>query len=479
MNITRTNPSRIKKAILVTSLIFLNFTFGFSQWTNDDNGNNSATGNVSIGGSFISSNYYGLLLQPTGDAVIKRTNSGSLMLSSGGGTSDIRFNYNYGGGSGGISVFDGGTTNHANFAINPSGYLGIFPSGGNVGIGTLSPNAQLEVFVPHNAFVDREVRVGSYYQNSFYGIGFNYRIDANGAVSKHIVEHHGSRLTSMTLKNGNVGIGKDDPAFKLDVNGPIATEGQAVVASNATEINFGDITANDGYRDNLNLLTHDLKRLSINGDGNVAIGSGNFSHRLSVLSTSENVLAVKSTSHSVLDIESGSGLNSYVRFQNNGTAKWDLASEAGGGFRIYDYTGSRRRLVVTPSGNVGIGVDAPDQKLTVDGQVRCEEVKVEIIAGSGPDYVFEKDYNLPSLTSIESYIKENKHLPEAPSAKEMEKNGVNVGEMEMLLLKKIEELTLYVIELKKEIAEQSKKVEEQSSRIDAQEKEIKELNKLK
>ena len=81
--------------------------------------------------------------------------------------------------------------------------------------------------------------------------------------------------------------------------------------------------------------------------------------------------------------------------------------------------------------------------------------------------MFEPDYKLTSLDEIKNYIDQNKHLPEVPSAKEMEKNGVQLGEMNMLLLKKIEELTLYVIELNRKLteliddnAEQKKKNEE-------------------
>jgi hypothetical protein len=60
---------------------------------------------------------------------------------------------------------------------------------------------------------------------------------------------------------------------------------------------------------------------------------------------------------------------------------------------------------------------------------------------------------LPSLTEIENYIKANKHLPEVPSAKEMEANGINLSEMNMLLLKKVEELTLYMIKTSKQVEE--------------------------
>ncbi len=102
--------------------------------------------------------------------------------------------------------------------------------------------------------------------------------------------------------------------------------------------------------------------------------------------------------------------------------------------------------------NLGIGSANPDERLTVKGKVHAEEVKVDMNV-PGPDYVFEKDYNLATLKEIESYIKKNKHLPEVPSAKEMEANGVLLLEMNMLLLKKIEELTLYVIDQQKQIDE--------------------------
>ena len=96
-------------------------------------------------------------------------------------------------------------------------------------------------------------------------------------------------------------------------------------------------------------------------------------------------------------------------------------------------------------GNVGIGTDNPDAKLTVKGDIHAEEVRVDLTV-PGPDYVFEEDYGLPSLESIQNYIQKNKHLPEIPSAAEMEENGIDLGVMNMLLLKKVEELTLYQLE---------------------------------
>lgn len=105
--------------------------------------------------------------------------------------------------------------------------------------------------------------------------------------------------------------------------------------------------------------------------------------------------------------------------------------------------------------NVGIGTTAPDEKLTVKGKIHTQEVRVDMSGPLVPDYVFAEDYKLKSLQEVEDYIKENKHLPEIPSAQEIEKNGLMLAEMNMILLKKVEELTLYVIEIKKENVKQN------------------------
>ena len=83
------------------------------------------------------------------------------------------------------------------------------------------------------------------------------------------------------------------------------------------------------------------------------------------------------------------------------------------------------------------------------GKFEAKEIKVTLTPTA--DFVFEEKYHLPKLEEVEKYVKEKKHLPEIASAKEMEKEGVNVGEFQIKLLQKIEELTLYLIEQKKEI----------------------------
>lgn len=97
---------------------------------------------------------------------------------------------------------------------------------------------------------------------------------------------------------------------------------------------------------------------------------------------------------------------------------------------------------------VGIGTRNPDAKLTVLGDIHASEVRVDLNMPA-PDYVFENDYRLASLEEVEKYISLYKHLPEVPSAEEIQKEGINVGEMNMILLKKVEELTLHLIAMQK------------------------------
>ena len=113
-----------------------------------------------------------------------------------------------------------------------------------------------------------------------------------------------------------------------------------------------------------------------------------------------------------------------------------------------------------------------NNNISVKGKIESTEIKVT--NSPTADFVFEENYNLPTLKSIEKHIKEKKHLPEIASAKEMEKNGVNVGIFQIQLLQKIEELTLYTIKQEKKIAALNK----QNSKIEKQQNEIEELKIL-
>lgn len=116
-------------------------------------------------------------------------------------------------------------------------------------------------------------------------------------------------------------------------------------------------------------------------------------------------------------------------------------------------TGMNYALFLSNSGNVGIGTKNPQAKLSVNGNICAKEVRVSLNGSPcWPDYVFGEDYSLTPLEDLKRYVKENRHLPDVPSAEEIRDTGVDLGEMNTLLLKKIEELTLYIIEMEDRIS---------------------------
>ncbi|PSL44630.1 hypothetical protein CLV51_1052 [Chitinophaga niastensis] len=115
-------------------------------------------------------------------------------------------------------------------------------------------------------------------------------------------------------------------------------------------------------------------------------------------------------------------------------------------------------LMVNGGGNVGIGTNTTNgYKLAVNGIIGARRVKVEQITWA--DFVFQSNYELPSLQYVENFIQKNNHLPDIPSAQQVKEDGLDLGEMNKQLLQKVEELTLYIIELNKRMALQEKKMD--------------------
>jgi len=158
---------------------------------------------------------------------------------------------------------------------------------------------------------------------------------------------------------------------------------------------------------------------------------------------------------------------------------WTVVDEAMQGTQVANlaYKNNFRGTVTNEGhlysmGNVGVGTtDTKGYRLAVNGKIRTQEIKVE--AANWPDYVFAKDYKLPSLKETEEHIKQKGHLPGIPSAKEVQSNGVDLGEINAKLLKKIEELTLHLIEKDKEITTLKKL----SERVEMLELQMKNSNK--
>jgi hypothetical protein len=107
----------------------------------------------------------------------------------------------------------------------------------------------------------------------------------------------------------------------------------------------------------------------------------------------------------------------------------------------------RQWVIHGPTGNVGIGTGTPSAKLDVNGDLAVSgNIRIKDWTLAVPDTVFEPDYQLPGLDEVRDYVDRNKHLPDIPSAAEVHRDGLSVGEFCMKLLKKIEEFTLYVVQ---------------------------------
>ncbi|RMG25795.1 MAG: hypothetical protein D6732_22025 [Methanobacteriota archaeon] len=285
------------------------------------------------------------------------------------------------------------------------GILYTDPSNTFVGIGVQTPTAPLEVnAIGLKLFLNQGNNSAPSYMkfkvkssSASWTMGLSTGNDFMIGVSDDLTD---SKFTIMS-STGNIGIGTSTPASKLSVNGDIDISGS---------------------------------RLHVGTDGNVGIGLSSPMVKFHIKG--------KNGEDEILRLE---------EYQTGHELTFSILS--GGQVQLQGVNGELPNtytdIVLNPSGgNVGIGTTNPGTyKLAVNGSVRAKEVVVET---GWSDFVFEEDYRLPPLEEVEQYIQQNGHLPGIPSAKEVAANGVSLGEMQARLLQKIEELTLYVIELKKE-----------------------------
>lgn len=198
---------------------------------------------------------------------------------------------------------------------------------------------------------------------------------------------------------GNVGIGTTSPLTKLHVRNSVS--GPTAIFAQGGDDNFRLVTRQD---------------ITVNYDGSIL---------------------------SELNLEYGTARNTGIRFHRGFSST--------GGFLSFSTDAGYERMRITTSGNVGIGTLNPSQKLEVNGTIKTKEVNVT--TSGWADYVFRPEYTLKPLSEVEAFIAQNGHLPNVPSEKEVLENGVNLLEMNVKILEKVEELTLYLIELKKEVKE--------------------------
>lgn len=249
-------------------------------------------------------------------------------------------------------------------------------------------------------------------------------INANNATNNY----------AAIFENGNVGIGVTDPANKLEVLYGVTSLGWSAIAQ------FG--LASSG-------MWHNSAHQVVIGGPSILGYTG---------------LIIYS------DSNTGAGQISFADGRGN--------PDSWRGFVQYDHsidaltfgTNSTEKVRISSLGNVGIGTSNPSYKLDVNGIIHAKEVKVDM--NFPADYVFNSDYNLPSLSDVENFIKSNGHLPEVPSASEIQEKGLCMGDMQNKLLQKVEELTLYTIQQEKINKNQSKIIEELKQLLFLQAKEI-------
>ena len=291
--------------------------------------------------------------------------------------------------------------------------LTLLKDGGNVGIGTKGiPGFRLTVGAGTTSDV---VRFSSSSPNA------TLQLIDNITTEDATLTRTGNNL-ALLKDGGNVGIGLENPPNKLSVKGIIETTVGGVKFPDGT-IQTTAATGGVEPDDDWTILGDNIHRTS----GNVGIGTeGTPGFKLTVGADVNDVASFSSRSPSAT-----------LRLIDNTTTEDATFTRIGNNLAL-----------LKDGGSVGIGTENPQSLLAVNGTITAKECVITLSGWS--DFVFKDDYNLMPLEELEQRIEQDGHLPDIPSAEEVTEQGVSIGEMQAKLLMKIEELTLYVIELKKE-----------------------------
>lgn len=258
-----------------------------------------------------------------------------------------------------------------------------------------------------------------------------------------------------------MGIGNDAPLYKLDVNGTTRLDGGVVFKTNiwhgSTDGKFRLYFADNyttyfgtgyGYVWRSNT---DTDLMTLTSSGNLGIGLHNPSSRHDIngaISRANEQILYGNVGDSYANIRVIQNISQIA--QDGMFINFNSTGGVGAHLRFFANGTTERMRIDAATGNVGIGTTDPGNfKLAVNGHVKAKEVKISVQNWS--DFVFDNSYKLPHLNEVETFINQNKHLPNIPSEKEVKENGIDLGEMNAKLLQKIEELTLYIINQNKRV----------------------------
>jgi hypothetical protein len=275
-------------------------------------------------------------------------------------------------------------------------------------------------------------------------------------------------------RGGNVGIGTNDPESKLSVlNGGIHLKDENSQENNGWKV-FS--TSANHYPGPGVFSIHEEPTLNSNSGGYrfvvapggmIGINTVSPSSELEVDGTITSGKICVGTSENPQKINLSDGgiwLNHTKNPQNYGWQLYTTSTDhypGAGKLAFLENEGSvsngKYRLVIAPGGKIGINTISPQSELSVDGTITAKAIRVTV--EGWPDYVFNPHYSLPPIKDVEIFINKNKRLPEMPSAEEISRDGLPLADMQKKLVKKVEELTLYLIEQSKTLQKQSEEIE--------------------